>query len=230
MFCTFCGTARHNNDGQYCRSCGKLDPANRSAVVTEIGIPAIAASPAVSVLASSPQRDAPLPSPPALRFSYVPWTCGSCGVINMPGSSTCECGEGYRPGMEQKNPSHSEPIRATPSTPRSRLLGLLGVLSGAVSLFLIAAFFKNGGSGYELGVMAGFALVWGIIPLLWRKARWAAIIALCFFLLAFLGNLKLTIERDPEATEYTGRLALAILFFAPAVLSFYLFRKANKGR
>ena len=72
MFCTFCGKARHNNDGLYCRSCGKLDPANQSDVITETGLPAIAASPAVSVLASSPQRDAPLPSPPALRPSYVP--------------------------------------------------------------------------------------------------------------------------------------------------------------
>ena len=183
MFCTFCGKARHNNDGLYCRSCGKLDPANQSDVITETGLPAIAASPAVSVLASSPQRDAPLPSPPALRFSYVPWTCGSCGVINMPGSSTCECGEGYRPGMEQQPfvaKNKIEPNRAKQVAKTSwyehpvvmclffgvsmRIFGIWGGASGWI-VYEWQRRYRGHWQAAGLGVIAAFA-VWMIISAL----------------------------------------------------------------
>jgi uncharacterized RDD family membrane protein YckC len=94
MYCPICGKPRQPG-GDFCPFCGKplpsIDDAGNAVEHTESGIGGDGSSPRVAKAATQAIATAVIGAPDP---SNAPWTCPSCGIINTPGSRTCECGYG----------------------------------------------------------------------------------------------------------------------------------------
>ncbi len=228
MFCTFCGQTRSDNDGDYCRDCGKLDPVKRTPVATRSGDQETRPTATESIRSRARQTgrlesSALTPSP-----SSAPWTCASCGLVNMPESPTCECGDGVRPTADHGSPfnkTRSGDANSSRWSTKNLCLAGLGVLSGAASLYFISDFAEEGRQGFSIGYAIGATLVWVIVPFVWRRSKWAGVIALSLLVLSVIGNAKNAIEGDPDAQSHILNLVVGIRIVVPAALSGYLFRK-----
>ena len=121
------------------------------------------------------------------------------------------------------------PVRADSKSTADILIGI-GLFFSVLFLFEVRVFFETPGWPREFGEALGNALVWAIVPLIWRKSRTWGILALAVFVLKFAGQLINSSNGDENAHRAVESDLLTFMLIGPAVAASYCFLRARRAR